>query len=420
MAVTTRCLGLVATATLLFVAGFLLGYPELALLGSAGGIAVLAALINAAWQPRLVVRRDAEPDRVSRGEPCVMVLQVRAGRRWGPVNVTAEDRCGRRSVSIPLLRMRPGSETTVRYLVPTDRRGVVPIGPLRVVRRDALGLVSLTRTHGEPARVWVHPRVHPMHAVPVGLTRSLDGHTDRVPHGSITFDSLREYVVGDELRRVHWRTTARVGRLMVREHLDTSLPRLVVLLDNRVEAHPGLIDGTAATFESACEAAASIMTAAARTDLPVTLVMVVDLPADGADAASGHPLDRLTAVTLRAGCGQVADAAASDPRIAGDGGVLRAAVARLRQQRLGDTVVFLTGPGDPQGPARVGGLRATYPVVLVGRFTGPAPPPAAGTAPRPMGAGSSAARSAPTSGMVVIDVVDGAHFAANWDGVGAL
>ncbi len=83
------------------------------------------------------------------------------------------------------------------------------------------------------ATVWVHPRIHPLTAVPGGAARSLDGRVDRVPHGTITFDSLREYVVGDELRRVHWRTSARVGELMVREQLDTSLPRLVVLLDDR-------------------------------------------------------------------------------------------------------------------------------------------------------------------------------------------
>ena len=106
------------------------------------------------------------------------------------------------------------------------------------------------------------------------MARSLDGRVDRVPHGTITFDSLREYVVGDELRRVHWRTSAKVGELMVREQLDTSLPRLVVLLDDRAAAHPARGDGVAETFESACEAAASIVAAAVREDLPVTLLLV--------------------------------------------------------------------------------------------------------------------------------------------------
>ena len=116
----------------------------------------------------------------------------------------------------------------------------MPVGPLRVTRHDPLGLVAVARGHGETVRVWVHPRIHPLTAVPAGVARSLDGRVDRVPHGSITFDTLREYVIGDELRHVHWRTSARVGELMVREHLDTSLPRMVVLLDDRSESYPDL------------------------------------------------------------------------------------------------------------------------------------------------------------------------------------
>jgi uncharacterized protein (DUF58 family) len=93
--------------------------------------------------------------------------------------------------------------------------------------------------------------------VPAGLSRSLDGRIDKVPHGTITFDSLREYVVGDELRRVHWRSSAKVGQLMVREQLDTSEPTIVVLLDDRGRASGRRTD--AESFESACEAAASIV-----------------------------------------------------------------------------------------------------------------------------------------------------------------
>src|SRR6185295_17135875 len=122
---------------------------------------------------------------------------------------------------------------------------------------DPLALVSAVRRYGGAVRVWVRPRVHPIAAVPVGLSRSMDGRVDRVPHGSITFAALREYVVGDDLRRVHWRTSARVGELMVREHVDTSLPRVVILLDDRAGAHVPDVSGES-TFEAACEAAASV------------------------------------------------------------------------------------------------------------------------------------------------------------------
>ncbi|WBB80267.1 DUF58 domain-containing protein [Micromonospora sp. WMMD882] len=375
MGITARGIGLSVAAVALLVAGFTFAYPELTVLGAAAGVAVGHALVVAAWRPRLTVDRRADPDRVARGDPARMTLTVRNSGRLRAASLVAEERCGGRVVPVPLLRLRPGRDTTVTYDVPTVRRGIVPVGPLRVTRRDPLGLVALARRYGETAPVWVRPRVHPLTAVPTGAGRSLDGRVDGVPHGSITFDSLREYVVGDELRRVHWRTSARVGELMVRENVDTSLPRIVVLLDNRFAAHPGHADGAADSFEAGCEAAASVVVAALREDLPVTLLMVT--PDDEPDA---HPLDRLTTVALAEG-------------------TLADATARVRQQRAGDTLVFLTGPGGRAELGHVGALRGAYPSVVVGVLgaTDPTPPGAAG--------------------LVVVDAVDGAAFAAEWDGV---
>ncbi|WP_328653067.1 DUF58 domain-containing protein [Micromonospora sp. NBC_00330] len=396
MGITARGVGLLVAAVVLLGVGFRFAYPELTLLGAAAGAAVGYAALVAAWRPRLTVTRRADPDRVARGEPASMTLTVRNTGRLRSANLLAEDRCGQRTVPVPVLRLRPGRDTEVRYDVPTDRRGVVPVGPLRVTRRDPLGLVALARPYGAAVPVWVHPRIHPLTAVPRGAGRSLDGRVDGVPHGSITFDSLREYVVGDELRRVHWRTSARVGELMVRENVDTSLPRLVVLLDNRAAAHPERVGGVAESFESACEAAASVVTAAHRADLPVLLLVAAAEPAeptkpaqpakvttpDGeADGPLG-PLDRLAAVDL------------SD-----DGDAVRAATTRLRQDRLGDTLIFLTGPGGREELGHVGALRGAYPSVMVGVF-GAAEPTPPGTA-----------------GLVIVDAADGAQFAAEWDGV---
>ncbi|ADL47671.1 DUF58 domain-containing protein [Micromonospora aurantiaca (nom. illeg.)] len=381
MGITARGIGLLVAALVLLGVGFRYAYPELTVLGAAAAVAVGYAVVNAAWRPRLSVQRRADPDRVARGEPAAMELTVRNSARLRAANLVAEDRCAGALVPVPLLRLRPGRDTVVRYDVPTHRRGVVPVGPLRVVRRDPLGLVALARGYGGTVPVWVHPRIHPLSAVPTGAGRSLDGRTDSVPHGSITFDSLREYVVGDELRRVHWRTSARVGELMVRENVDTSLPRLVVVLDNRASAHPDRAGGVAESFESACEAAASVVAAAVREDLPVQMLLVV--PAEVEPAGAAGPLDRLAAVEL-------ADAGPD---------VLPAATGRLRRDRLGDTLVFLTGPGGRDDLGHVGALRGAYPSVVVGMF-GADGPTAAGAA-----------------GLTVLDAADGAAFAAEWDGV---
>ncbi|MEV4846842.1 DUF58 domain-containing protein [Micromonospora matsumotoense] len=405
MGFTTRGAGLLVAATALLGTGWRFGYPELTVLGAAGAVAVGQAVLGAARRPRLVVDRVADPDRVAVGEPARMTLTVRNAGRLRVTSLLAEDRCAGRPVPVPLLRLRPGRDTTLGYDVPTRRRGVLPVGPLRVTRRDPLGLCAATRAYGPATVIRVHPRVHPLTAVPTGAGRSLDGRVDGVPHGSITFDSLREYVVGDELRRVHWRTSARVGELMVRENVDTSLPRIVVLLDNRSTAHPDRVDGVAASFEAACEAAASLVVAAFRQDLPVVLLLVD--PAD--DRATDPPLDRLAAVTLTDTPGRNSRAAGR-PGDAGqridatttaggpDDGVLGATLTRLRGDRPGDTLVFLTGPGGRDDVGRVGALRGAYPSVLVGVLGAAGPTPT-------------------DAGPVVLDAVDGAAFAAGWDAV---
>ena len=387
LTVTARGLGVAAAAVVLLGAGFRFGYPDLALLGAAAGVAMVCGGAFAAWRPRLSVDRVADPDRVARGEPARMTLTVRNISRLRAADLIAADRCGGRTVPVPLLRLRPGRDTTVDYAVPTHRRGVVPIGPLRVTRGDPLGLLSMARTHGDVSTVWVHPRIHALHAVPAGMARSLDGRIDKVPHGTITFDSLREYVVGDELRRVHWRSSAKVGELMVREQLDTSEPTIVVLLDDRSAVHPRASDGVAESFEAACEAAASVIAAAVAEDLPVSLHLVTG-------TVTGPFLDVLTEAELDGAGRNGAD------RNGAGGDPLTRTLRGLRQRRAGDTLVFLTGPGGRDDLAAVSALRGAYPVLLAGLF--------GATDDAPVATGT---------GLIVIEAEDGERFAAAWDGV---
>jgi uncharacterized protein (DUF58 family) len=302
-------------------------------------------------------------------------------------------------VPVPLVRLRPGKVTTVAYAVPTKRRGVIDIGPLEVSRRDPLALVGVVRRYGGQNKVWVRPRVHVITSVPVGLSRSMDGRIDRVPHGSITFAALREYVIGDDLRHVHWRTSARVGELMVREHVDTSLPRIVILLDDRAEAH--LPDGTRAdgrsassrdegesTFEAACEAAASVLVAAYREDVQVELQLLSGATADSSRTTVGPQLDLLAEANM-----VPAATIGPDP--------LRSAMERLRVRRLGDTLLFLTGPPNEDDLGIVAGLRGAYPSIIAGTF------------------GPVEGGLATTAGVLVVGAADGPDFAAVWDGVTA-
>ncbi len=398
MRLTPRGIGLLVAGVLMLAASFQFGYPEFAVLGSACVVAVAGSLGFVAWRPRLVIDRNIDPDRVTRGEPSRITLRVVNASRLFGANVIAHDRLRHWSdedgaaAPVPLIRLRPQAETAVNYSVPTTRRGVVELGPLEITRQDPLALAAVVRRYGSSAQVWVRPRVHPVAAVLVGLSRSLDGRVDRVPHGSITFAALREYVVGDDLRHVHWRTSARVGELMVRERVDTSLPRLVILLDDRADAHRDLTSGES-TFEAACEAAASVLVAAARDGVRVDIRLVSRTGATSGEWEIGSLLDMLAEVTPAPAPGLGGPALAES--------ALPAAVERLRLGRFGDTLLYLTGPPIGEDLGIVAGLRGAYPSIIAGVF------------------GTVESGLATTADLLVVGAENGADFAAAWDGVHA-
>jgi uncharacterized protein (DUF58 family) len=366
---TRRGLGLLGSVPVLAGAGAGLGYPELVVLAASALLALAAALGYAARPAPVRVTRRVLPARLERGEPCRVELTLHAtGRHAGLVG---HDRCGGSTVEVPVPAQRRGRSVVSTHPVPTDRRGVVVVGPLRLLRRDPLGLATAGGDHGGRLPVFVHPRAYPLRALPAGVTRSLDGRRDRVPHGSLTVDRLRGYVPGDDLRHVHWRTSARTGSLMVREYVDTSLPRMVLLLDDRAGTDAG-------RFETLCEAAASLVVAAAREEVTLRLVLVgtPTLPHPGGRAA----LDALAGAAPSAPAGALADAG-----------------RLLSRHAPGDTLVALTASDRVEDAAAVRALRPSYPDVVLVR----AHPDARST----------------MDGIRVLAVADGPGFAAAWNGL---
>ncbi len=165
----------------------------------------------------------------------------------------------------------------VNYPLPAPRRGRIPLGPLTVERRDPFGLFRWARRQTGDDVLWVHPRMHPMRALPVGVVLDYEGRThENARLGTVTFSALREYVPGDDPRQIHWRSTARLGTLVVREHIDTTEPTTTVVLDTRSEAFD------ADSFEHAVEVAASVVRTVETLGRPVELHVI-------GDAASGRP-----------------------------------------------------------------------------------------------------------------------------------
>ncbi|WP_281899384.1 DUF58 domain-containing protein [Phytohabitans aurantiacus] len=353
---TSRGWTVLAAGPILLALGLVAGYREIALLG---GAALLCLALAFAWvgaPPRVTADRTVTPARARQGEECRADVDVysASGRSRG-LDVTEPVRgpLGSHTVSTPV-RVRGGIPSRVSYPLPTGRRGVLTVGPLRVGRHDPLGLCRAQRQVAPAIRVLVRPRWRYLRALPLGTAPSLDGLLDTALHGSIAFHALREYRLGDDLRRVHWRTSARLGTLMVREHVDTALPRLAVLVDDRAEAYGPDEDA----LEDVVEAAASVVAAAGRDGVPFALC----------------PASRTAvATTVDAGLdllAQVSPAAGVD---------LTRVLPGLRRDRAGDTLLVLSGPDADLSPvlAARAGYAALVVVLLGKRASPPALPPGA-------------------------------------------
>lgn len=149
-------------------------------------------------------------------------------------------------------------EQRVRYAIRSDVRGRFQLGPLTTRTTDPFGLMEVRRTNPGTASIIVTPPIVPLPTISLGSGRggSDDQRSPSVSAGSAEDVTVREYRQGDDLRRVHWRSSARVGELMVRREEHPWEARATVLLDNRASAHRGR--GRGSSLEAAVNAAASV------------------------------------------------------------------------------------------------------------------------------------------------------------------
>ena len=236
--------------------------------GSVVRIGVLVAalpLITAWWvgrsRYRLALLRTISPQIVTAGQPASVELALSNDARTPTGVLLLEERLpyvlGTRPRFV-LEGMGHGWRRHAHYQVRSELRGQFEIGPMTVRVSDPFGLVELGRAFRSTNRLTVTPRTVPLPVIPLGgaWTGSGDNRPRAFASGSAEDVTVREYRRGDDLRRVHWRSSARVGELMVRREEQPWQSRATVFLDNRATSHRG--QGAASSLEAAVSAAASI------------------------------------------------------------------------------------------------------------------------------------------------------------------
>ena len=260
------------------VAARLLGSIELFVLGIIGiGLVITSVVTVRMRRLQFEVSRAVTPPRVHAGASSQVTLTVvNRGTRRTPVVRVFDPVTGTRGANLLVAPLQPGVPARAAYRLPTERRGIVEIGPMEVQVTDPFGLSSATIPAAGSSRLTVYPPVHRLAALP--STGGADPHTGIEHHrtlsrGGENFYALRPYVVGDELRRVHWPSSARHDELLVRQDEQPWQGRMTVVIDNTMgHLHEGGLD-------IAASVAASVLTAAHQRGNLVRLVF-----ADGTDS----------------------------------------------------------------------------------------------------------------------------------------
>ncbi len=250
-------------------AGLSWSYLVVAGLGGCLILLVVAELVAVLAARPVTVEREIEPRVVVRQGLCEGRLQVRGRRRRGLVRLDVADRVQATLVPVTLPdRLGPDAQgATVTYPIPTPRRGLVDVGPVQVRLAGLTGMAARSTESGSLDQVRVLPRQVPLRAMMPGHRRSVAGGDDSIELGGTDLIGLHEYTMGEDLRRLHWATSARTGTLMVREDAEPSEAHVCVLLDDRASGYLGDDD----LFEEAVEIAAALCRTGVDAGSPVRL-----------------------------------------------------------------------------------------------------------------------------------------------------
>jgi uncharacterized protein (DUF58 family) len=261
-ALTIRGRAFLAAGGTAFLCALFLGHDELVRVGA---LLILLPLATAFFlgrsRYRLGLVRTLSPTQVTAGQQARVQLDLTNDGRMPTGLLLLEDQIpyvlGTRPRFV-IDRMGPKWKRSVGYTVRSDVRGKFDVGPMKVRLSDPFGLVELDRTFQSKSSLVVTPRVVALPVVPLSgvWTGSGDNRPRAFASGSAEDVTVREYRRGDDLRRVHWRSSAHAGELMVRREEQPWQSRATLFVDNRKYAHRGT--GAASSLEHAVSIAASV------------------------------------------------------------------------------------------------------------------------------------------------------------------
>ncbi|GAB3632160.1 DUF58 domain-containing protein [Microbacterium sp. AGC85] len=220
---------LMALAVVFWIVGASLGWRELTLAAVIVALTLVLCALFLIGRTEYDVSLDLARTRVVVGERAVgaLTLSNPGDRAILPSRVVLPVGSGRGEFGIQ--RLAPGDKAEELFAIPTQRRGVVKVGPVSVVRGDPFGLFERAHRRDDPVDLFVHPQTVLFDGQSLGFLRDLEGlPAADLSRDDVSFHALNEYQPGDDLRHVHWRSTARTGVMMVRQYEETRRSHFVI------------------------------------------------------------------------------------------------------------------------------------------------------------------------------------------------
>lgn len=216
---------------LAFAFGYGFSWVELVAAAYVGFVLLVVAAAYLVGRSAFVVTLAVPHSRVVAGETAIGVVTMTNPTRRRLSGVKVEIPVGEGIAELALPGLVGKASARHEFEIPTTRRGVLPVGPVRTVRADPIGLVRRELFWTGAVDLFVHPRTVGIPSTSTGLIRDLEGHPTRdLSSSDVSFHALREYVPGDERRNIHWKSTAKTGTYMVRQFEETRRSHLVIAL----------------------------------------------------------------------------------------------------------------------------------------------------------------------------------------------
>ena len=328
--ITERGWAAIGAGIALLVLWWALGEVELLATGLllVGAVGIGTTVVRMT-HPSISVTRQLRPNLVHEGDQAGVTVQLTNTGKRALRNVVLQDTVSNLgSARFAIGKLQPGQTVTATYQILCRPRGIYTVGPAAITVQDPLRMAASTFATEEGDRLIVYPAIEDLDGFPAvrGLDPTVHAARPEFSHqGGEDFFTLREYQLGDDLRRVHWPSSAKRDRLMIRQLETPWQARALVMFDCRSTSFE-----SAAAFERGVRGAASV------TRHLMRLGFAADLWAGGTPVLGTEASPYTAAMEVLAGVEPADDLD------------IRSAALHMRRRARGGALVLISGVPDQE------------------------------------------------------------------------